>query len=140
MKTYTKLLPGVEKSTQDVKTILKNSRSITEVVGNIDFKFIKDRSKKEDLININQIITDQEIIFLSSCSYFRNRIEEIYPLDYRFVKGSTVSRDLSPIPDNLIGNVIETMCDSPKKILIANTMQCVFQQQKKDKKPWTGPG
>jgi hypothetical protein len=130
----------VEKSTQDVKRILKNSRSITEVVGSIDFKSIRDRSKKEDFINIDHIITHQEMIFLNSCSYFRNRIEEIYPLDYRLDKGSTVSRDLSLIPDNLIGNVIETMCDSPKKILNANTRQCVFQQQKKDKKQWTGTG
>lgn len=130
----------MEKSTQNVKTILKNSRSITTVVGNISFNSIQDCSKKEDLIDINHIITYREIIFLSSCSYFRNRIEQIYPLDYRLDKGSTTSGDLSPIPDNLIENLIETMCDSPKKILIANTLQYVFQQQKKDKKQWAGTG
>jgi len=77
LKILTNLSFGLEKRIQDVKTILKNSRWITIVVENIDLESILDKSKKEDLSDINHIIIYQENIFLGSCSYFKNRHEKI---------------------------------------------------------------
>jgi hypothetical protein len=83
---------------------------------------IQDRSKKEDLIDIDHITTCRGIISLNPCSYFRNRIVKTCPLDHRLDKAATVSCDLSPIPDGLTENMIEFKYDSPKSLWLRDNI------------------
>ena len=120
IKGYAQLLKMDYEHLEELDMIVTEVDVIESIINNLTLKSRKDHQKKEELLNLNTVLTI-ELEFLASNMFFKHQVTKEIDLDENLPPVFGLYAHFSQAITNIIQNALDAMYDAEEKVLKVQT-------------------